>query len=260
MFQSREIKKWRNQLEIYVRNLINLNNIPEILQREVGFRKLRDSLITLDQAGIKFYYRSTVRDRGRDYLDREEYLGIVEYVDSCYNAALYQATGASTGILTTTETTQGIYVLLAQRLSEESANLGTKDRLQVRFNDHDGKAFQQHLETWHGKRRDRWHSIWEIMLNDSWIQSTNELIQAPDETKRDAYKAHIKELRRLTHEYASDVSLDETKEFSQSLHAIADSENVVTFELSFEESEEGNNFEESSNNTHVDGSTPGIDL
>lgn len=258
--ESKEALNLGNRLEQYVRNLIDLNNIPQILQNEPGFRELRGGLITLDQVGIKFYDRSTVRAHGRDYLDPEKYLGIVEYVDSCYNAVIYQATGANTGILTTTETTQGIYVLLAQRLSEESAELDSNDRIREWVNDSDSVAFKRSLEVWYGKREDRWQSIWEIMLNDAWIQSTNELMQAANETKRDAYKSHLKELQRLTREYASDISVGETEEYSQSLHAVADDKKVVTFELSFEEPEEGSSFDESLNSTYVDGSTPGSDL
>lgn len=258
--ESKEALNLGNRLEQYVRNLINLNNIPQVLQEESGFKNLQDSLITLEQAGIKFYDRSTVRSEGRKYLGLEEYLGIVEYVDSCYNAVIYQAIGANIGILTTTETTQGIYVLLAQRLSEESAELDSNDRIREWVNDRDSVAFQRSLEVWYGKRGDRWQSIWEIMLNDVWIQSANELMQAANETKRDAYKSHLKELQRLTHDYASDISVDETEEYSQSLHAVADDENVMTFELFFEEPEQGSSFDKSLNSTYVDGSTPGSDL
>lgn len=254
---SKEALNLGRELEKYVRNLITLNNIPAFLQQESGFQQLRDSLTAIEQAGIKFYDRSTVRDRGKQYLDTEEYLGIVEYVDSCYNAVIYKATGADTGILTTTE--QGRYVDLAQVLSEESASLGPRDRIEVRFNDGDDTAYKQLLESWHGKRNDRWQSVWEIMLNDSWIKSVNELMQAPEDLKRDAYKAHMRELQKLTSEYSSDITVDETAEFSQSLHAIADREDVVVFEQSFEDLA-AEDTESSTNITSVNGSTPGMDL
>jgi hypothetical protein len=247
------------RLEEYVNNIISLNNIPEVLQKEEGFSKLRDGVIKLKEAEIKFADRSTVRNRGKEYLDIEEYLGVVEYVDSCYNAVIYQATGANNGILTTTETTRGRYVLLAQRLSEESANLGTKDRIEEAFNNSDAEAFKRHLETWSGKREDRWQSIWEIMLSDRWVDSVNNLIQANDGTKRNAYKAHIKELRQLAREYISDIAVEETEEFSQSVHAVADRENLLTLKLSIEESEQANKLDELKDITDIDGSTPGSD-
>jgi hypothetical protein len=256
--QNREAKHLGDALEQYVRNLINRNNIPELLQREEGFNQLRNGLMTLEKAGIKFYDRSAVRHRGRDHLGKEEYLGVIEYVDSCYNAVIYQATEANIGILTTTETTRGRYVLLAQRLSEESASLGSKDRVQVRFNDKDAQSFKNLLSTWHGSRGERWKSVWEIMIDDRWIKSVNEFMQAPNETKRDAYRTHIKELKRLTDEYSPDISIGETEEFKQSLYAVSGGEKVVTFEQAFEPSDKENEFD--GVETYIDGSIPGIDL
>lgn len=251
------------RLEQYVSNLISSNNIPEALQQEPGFSKLQDGLVKLKKAGIQFFDRSTVRTRGREYLDMEEYLGIVEYIDGCYNAVIYQAIQADNGILTTTETTKGRYVSLAQLLSEESANLGPRDRIQEIFINRDAEEFKGQLETWHKKREDRWKSIWSIMLNDRWINSVNQLIKAiseTPETKRDAYKAHIKELQLLTRDYTSDVSINEIQDGSQ-LNAVTDHrEEIMTLKRFLEESKEGSSFNELKNGADVEGSTPGSDL
>lgn len=239
----------------YVNNLANATNLPDQLMDQPEFRGLREGLLTLIDRGVDVTRRSNVRIEGRQYIDDDEiYSGVVEYVDSCYNAVIYKAVGAQTGILTTIESTTSTYVILAQNLSEESAELGERDQIRISITGDDLL-----LEKWIRSRESRWKEIWEIMQNDEWISSVRNFLGASEESKRLAYVAHTKNLQDLTQK-STHFSFEETEERGQEMRAICESEEIASFEHLFEPDEHLNDFDDESDDGYIDGSTPGTDL
>lgn len=260
---SQEAMNLPEELERYVYNLIDVKHIPESLQQKEGFNRIRNGLFTLKEKKINFLNRSEVRNRGRDHLNIDDYLGVLEYVDSCYNAVLYKAIGADTGIMTTAATTKGRYVLLAQRLSEESASLGSRDRVTIKYNNQREEVFKKKLRDWCQSRQERWQGLWKILLDPNWLNSVRNLIYAPDETVRDAHRSHIKELNNLVLRHSSvNLSVDEPKALTPSVEVVVNNDTIMSFEHHLEQErknlEQGRGEVENSGKS-VDGSTPGMD-
>jgi hypothetical protein len=253
--EKRNARDLGSVLSDYINNLANATNFPDSLMDQPEFRGLREGLLTLIEREVNYTNRSTVRNEGRKYIDDDEiYAGVVEYVDSCYNAVIYKAVGAQTGILTTVESTTSAYVVLAQNLSEESAELGERDQIRISITGNDLL-----LEKWIRSRESRWEEIWEIMQNDEWISSIRNFLVAGEESQRLAYVAHTKNLQDLTQDSAY-FSFRESEELSQEMQAICEGKEIATFEHLFETDEYLFEIDDESDDGYIDGSTPGTDL